>query len=132
MLKPNQPVSTGEDLDPFTGLRIRQVVHAELVSKGLTPVSPAQAQLWVEVRSTLVVRSEYVPEPGYWGPYGADPYAGEIHDYATVLVTIDLIDARSNAVVWHGVAEAPSSGELSDEAIWEVVQKILDEYPPDR
>lgn len=61
---------------------------------------------------------------------GHEPTALE---YTEGTLSIDLIDARSNAVVWEGLAQGPIQGEpeqLAPERVRDVVSRIFD-YLPD-
>ena len=74
--------------------------------------------------------------PGWWGPgWGWGGYWGPAVSTRTEgVLFIDLIDARSNELVWQGKGQGNlnTSGniEKKEERIKEFVSEILAEYPP--
>jgi hypothetical protein len=135
MLLPNKAVRTGPDVDPFVMQRLRQMTFVSLKSRGLTPVDRAQAQLLVGVQAAVRGRVDVYPRAhGYGYYYGSAwgyPYGGyEVHEYDEAIVVIDLIDAKTRAVVWRGTGVRTVSGSTSDEAMRAVVDEVLNQYPP--
>ena len=67
MLLPNQPVSSGIDVDPFTMQRLRQLTYAELEARGMKAVPLEEAELIVSV---LAASKEKVDVYGGGGTSG--------------------------------------------------------------
>ena len=69
---------------------------------------------------------------GYWGGMGTSrTYASEYHEGSLI---IDIVDAKSNELVWRGVAQAEvypeSSPDYRNQQIQSAVNKILSQFPP--
>lgn len=69
---------------------------------------------------------------GYWGGVGATrTYATEYHEGSLI---IDVVDAKSNELVWRGVAQAEvypqSDPDYRNRQIESAVEKILSRFPP--
>ena len=88
-------------------------------------------------------RVDYVPYytafGGYWYPPGsmslpAGAMAGTRwpYPYTEGTLVVDLVDPKSNNVVWHGRARRTVyDSELSAEQIDQMVKKLLEDFPPD-
>jgi hypothetical protein len=54
------------------------------------------------------------------------------YPYTEGTLVVDLVDPKSNNVVWHGRARRTVyDSELSAEQIDEMVKKLLEDFPPD-
>ena len=76
--------------------------------------------------SSRVVRRYRRARYGQWPGYQPTPL-----EYTEGTLTIDLVDARRNVVVWQGLAQGPLRGDLQDvtqERVHEVVSLILEEF----
>lgn len=77
---------------------------------------------------------------GGWGPYGGHGggYGGGMartrQQPRTIgVLTIDLVDAKSNEVVWRGQAteDSVATSQKGDEVqVWKSIGKMFDHYPP--
>jgi len=77
---------------------------------------------------------------GGWGGWGG-PYGGYGDGMATTrqqprtigVLTIDLVDAKSNEVVWRGQAteDSVATSQKGDEVqVWKSIGKMFEHYPP--
>jgi len=104
--------------------RLKQAARTQLEAKGYrydeqNPdlrvnffVNISQKQ---EIRSTpsmSVGMGYYGYRGGMYGAWGGYPYDVETVDYKAGTLSVDLVDAKKNALVWQGLAE----GRVSDEA----------------
>ena len=73
---------------------------------------------------------------GYGWGWGWNPWMWggntSINKYTEGTLTIDIIDAKKNELVWQGIGEGVLTKytEKKDENIKEFVTKILEQYPP--
>jgi CRISPR/Cas system-associated endoribonuclease Cas2 len=67
----------------------------------------------------------------YWGPWGGPV---DVHQYSEGTLIIDFVDADDNQLMWRGTATkalaSRPSPEKAEQAIKQVVQKLLANYPP--
>lgn len=146
-----EPRSEGADpriQNDLVDARVRRAVDDQLRARGLSRAdAPDQADLLVtyhmgqeEKLDVRTFRSHFGYYPcwhcygPYWGPswgYGDDLWVTE---YTQGTLVIDLIDARSRKLVWHGTAERrmPGFKTPADRDAWvrETVTAILERFPP--
>lgn len=146
MMLPNKPVQTSADMNPFTMQRLRQLTYIALSARGLESTDKANADLLVSVlagsksRVQVYSRNLFVGGPYYggYGPYyggygafyGGPGWGYDVREYEEIVVAIDLIDPKTNAVVWRGKGSRRIRGALSDEEMQTIVQSIVSRYPP--
>jgi hypothetical protein len=69
---------------------------------------------------------------GMYGAWGGYPYDVDTVDYREGTLSIDLVDARKNQLVWQGVAEGRVSDEVRQNpgpAIDAVIAEIFRNFP---
>ena len=54
----------------------------------------------------------------------------DVETTPTLLMTVDLVDSATKAVVWHGSGEIVAHSRPEDAKLWELVQAILARFPP--
>jgi hypothetical protein len=115
--------------DPSIESQIHAAVDFELPFKGLKPVAAAGSpDLWV---STYVsVEEERVVDQ--WG-YDVSTAGGSSHFNTLTLpigtLVIDLVDARSNKLVWRGQASKAVDRQIPEATLRKVVRDIFRRYP---
>jgi hypothetical protein len=88
-----------------------------------------------EIRSTpsaTVGMGYYGYRGGMYGAWGGYPYDVDTVDYREGTLSIDLVDARKNQLVWQGVAEGRVSDEVRQNpgpAIDAVIAEIFRNFP---
>jgi hypothetical protein len=128
-------LSTGDprlDNNEIFRAGVRRAVERELAPRGLDRVEPEGADLLVHVHAHIDQRIESrnlerdiaVCAPGACGPY--------VWEAGTLL--LDLVDRRTDAVVWRGWAEGSLDGAIDDQArleqtVDDAVAKILARLP---
>jgi hypothetical protein len=118
--------------------RAQAAVERALAQKGLHRVGDAESpdllaivrfetRMWVGV-------VPYTAYGGYWGwrwGWGYPGYGWNTWAESYTEGTLDLVDAKSNDVVWRGRAQrATADTELSAAKVEEMVTKLLEDFPP--
>lgn len=124
--------------------RLKQAARTQLEAKGYTYAEQNPDLLvnfFVKVSEKQEIRSTpsatigvgyYGYRGGMYGAWGGYPYDVQTVNYKAGTLSIDLVDAKKNALVWQGLAE----GRVSDEAyknpgpaIDAVVAQIFSNFP---
>jgi hypothetical protein len=123
--------------------RARAALDRGLTAKGLRRVAETESpDLLVisqfDARDRIDVVPYYSAYSGYWGPttmggwgwgYGWSPAP---YPYIEGTLVVDLVDPKSNNVVWRGRARRTVyNPELSAKEVDEMVDKMLEKFPPD-
>lgn len=125
------------DVSELAYKRLAQAIESQLIAKGLTRQDDdPDLRVAIQVGSRTRVQVTDMGyrygayEYGYFGPRDVDVY-----QYEEGMLIVDLVDARSDALVWRGRATRalPSSPspERSTELVNEVVAKLFEPYPPE-
>lgn len=125
--------STGDprlDNNEFFQTRLRTVVDRHLTTRGFEQASPATAGLLVHFHANVQQRIDVNELDLRFG------YCDNCHSsvYEAGTLTIDLVDARTNRLVWRGWSEGALDG-IDDQSMMEAridtaVTKILTRLPP--
>jgi hypothetical protein len=133
----------GQDPGPELLLRrVQRAVEAEMAAKGFTGAPDQGADLLVRYQPVMHVKRgpvfSFGVGVGSYGPgggvgAGVSRSTGGRPDLVADLA-LDILDARSRAVLWHGTAEnavGPSlSPEEADTAVQKAVRDLLSGFPP--
>lgn len=109
--------STGDprlDNSPFFDDRVRTRVDEELLALGLEKTTPDAADLLVHYHASVTQRVDVRDvdrQQGYCDEADCGPY---VYDAGTLFV--DLVDRRTNRLVWRGWAEDSLDGVIDDQA----------------
>ena len=130
---PPDTFSTGDprlDNNRFFQERVQAEVNEQLVSRGFEQVTSAVPDLLLHYHASVTQQLE---------PNGADRKYGycencEPYVYDAGTLVIDLVDARSNRLVWRGWAEGSLMGAIDSQdwmerRIDEAVARILERLP---
>jgi hypothetical protein len=110
--------------------RINKAVNAEMQSRGYT-VSQTNPDLIIKYQTDVRDR-QYTqnmnPGFGYWGWWGNNT---QTRTYEQARLIINLIDSKSNQLVWQGwsTGEAKKPSKDQDAAIRDQVYRIMKQYP---
>jgi hypothetical protein len=133
----------GQDPGPELLMRrVQRAVEAEMAAKGFASAPDADADLLVRYQPVMHAK----PGPvfsfgvgvGSFGPgggvgAGVSRSTGGRPDLVAD-IALDILDARSHSVLWHGAAEnavGPSlSPEEADAAVQKAVKDLLSGFPP--
>lgn len=116
--------------------RILRAIDTELTTKGMS--KSEQADILISIFTKESERVEVFNNNFGWG-WGWNPWWGGVMG-STVSTTnegtlyIDFIDVKTQELVWQGVGTADliTSGnvEKKEKRIREIIQKIMEKYPP--
>ncbi len=127
---PNHPTPVSGGVDPFMVFRLRQMVYSQLKAQNYTPAAFDQAQLLVTVNAETRTHTESTPSGPYGYGYGYGYGYRDVETTPTLLLTVDLVDAQTKAVVWHGSGEIITHAAPDETELWRLVQAILARFPP--
>lgn len=133
----------GQDPGPELLLRrVQRAVESEMAAKGFTGAADPGADLLVRYQPVMHVKRgpvfSFGVGVGSFGPSGGvgagvSRSTGGRPDLVADLA-LDILDARSRAVLWHGTAEnavGPAlSPEEADAAVQKAVKDLLSGFPP--
>jgi len=128
------------DIDSLNVERVKKAVNAELQAKGLMMTSKNPDFLIAEhmgKKDKVQVTNwnyGYGPHVGYRGGYYGGRGGVSTYEYEEGSLILDFVDAKSNKMIWRGVAKAEvqktNSPEKAEKLINEAVQEILKNFPP--
>tara|TARA_R110000850_G_scaffold182360_1_gene307825 strand:- start:87156 stop:87674 length:519 start_codon:yes stop_codon:yes gene_type:complete len=115
--------------------RILRAIDTELSAKGLQKSeNPTMLiSIFTKAKERVDVYQNHYGWGGYWGWGWGHPWGGASVSRTTEgTLYIDIIDAKTNELVWQGMGTAPLARDMEkkDARIKEIVQKILEKYPP--
>ena len=124
------------DASPLIVQRVGAAVEGQLKAKGYAPAE-GQPDFLV---ATHVGRQSRIQVTD-WG-YGYGPHAAwygggvDVYQYVEGSIIVDIVDARTRALVWRGSAtsiiDPDATPEERTERINEAVAKMLQDFPPPR
>lgn len=128
--------------NPLNEDRLRAAVESNLASKGLQPVAVGSAPdciASISYGSRDVVEGDaYGPRVGFgWGwwhrGFGTSfMYDNSLYAYREHRISIDILDAKTRAAVWHVTADEDINrltGSSAEARINEIVAKMFAKYP---
>lgn len=134
--------------NPLVEAELKQTVDRDLAAKDFQRVSPSDhPDFLVGWHATTRERTQVEDINPYWGyrwspvfgppsSYGGarGPSEATIVEYERGTVILDIIDTRSNELVWRGTAKAglganPSARD-AEKKISDAVGRILSQFPP--
>lgn len=117
--------------------RILRAIENELKAKGMTisETPSLLVSIFTKERQRVDVYNNSFGYGWGWNPWYYGGYYGgsSVSNTTEGTLYIDLIDAKTNNLVWQGMGNADlitSSIEKKEKRIQEIVMKILAEYPP--
>ncbi|MEH6552137.1 MAG: DUF4136 domain-containing protein [Pseudomonadales bacterium] len=124
--------------------RVKRLIDQDLAGKGLTtsdkPDFYVNYAVITDDRVSINTYNSYGGYGGGWGGYyGRGAYGGgtshtSVNYYEEGTLIIDIIDARSNLLVWRGSAQGrldkKTTPEKNETNTQEAILKILADFPP--
>jgi len=117
--------------------RILRAIEAEMMAKGMTKSENPSllVSIFTKERERVDVYNNNFGYGWGWNPWYYGGYYGNNVSRSTEgSLYIDLIDAKTNDLVWQGIGTANliTSGNIDkkEERIQEIVSEILAQYPP--
>jgi hypothetical protein len=123
----------------LTDSRVRRAVDAALAEKGYVLAKPAPPDFRVSYYIAIEPKLDVTAIPATYGYglgwYGAPGYSDVYVDqYEQGTLFLDVIDPKTNAMVWRGSASARVTPDLTPEErekrINDAVRAILAKFPP--
>ncbi|NOZ77699.1 MAG: DUF4136 domain-containing protein [Acidobacteria bacterium] len=129
-------LATPATMDQLTLRRIRRSVAAELRERGMHRPVSSRADLLVAIRVSkhLEPRSSSVSigyGGGWWGGWGGGVTTNRVRNVPVGTLIVDLVDARSNQLVWRGTARGALSRnpQRRTEKILEAIDTMFGTFP---
>jgi hypothetical protein len=124
--------------DEFNHARVVRAVEAQLAARGLNRVEPgAGPDLLVAYHASFEKSLEIRGSVHGWGPLGLGldrTGSARIEPVVVGTLVVDVIDVRTNAIVWRAVASSDIDPKTSprkrDEKIDKTTEKMFRNYPP--
>lgn len=130
--KPTAKKDTAQ-YDTFFDKRMKKAIETELSRQGLT-YSATNPDVYVNFKAGISNQQRYRDNgPMGYGRYGYGyPFGGtSVQQYKEGTITIDLVDAKKNELLWRGIGETEvGSRNISEEKVYDLVNNIMREYPP--
>ncbi len=118
--------------DPLYHANLQAAIGLMLQEKGLVPVrGDENPDLLIGYHTVVQDRTEVVP-PIYgvgWRGHAYVARPGQVHWYKEGTLVIDVIEARSQQLVWRGVGVGAMRDMRPGDALQQAVAEILGEYP---
>ncbi len=134
----------GSGTDPLLDKRVRASVQKVLEAKGFKQETVAEPDFLVtyypiyqnkKYRTTTSIGGDYGWGRRQWG-YGMGTRfsTSQVHQYREGTIILEIVDSRSNQLVWQGAAEGALTNldnpEDAQEAINKAVGDLLMNFPP--
>lgn len=129
--------------NPIMDRRVRGAIERELAAKGFRLEGSADPDFLVTYypvyqerayRTTTHVGMAWGYRP-YWGPR-AGMSVSQVHHYKEGTIVVEIVDFRSNQLIWHGAAVGALTGlespEDAEEVVSREVRRLLEGFPPNR
>lgn len=115
--------------------RILRAIDAELLSKGMNKSESPDllVSIFTKHRERVDVYNRNYGFGWGWNPYWYGNFNTGTHTTQEGTLYIDLIDAKTNSLVWQGIGRAnleTYNMERKEERIKEIVREIIAKYPP--
>jgi hypothetical protein len=119
----------GDDINPIMQIRIKNALEKKLRSSAYTKSADADLLVKYFVKNTS---KKYVEEctDEYQRWEGGQTCQERVVSYEEGSIVIDLIDTRTNTIIWHGAALGPSWSSIRDpnKKVDEVIDQLLERY----
>lgn len=126
------------DISDLDKKRILRAIEAELQQKGLTKSENPDmlVSIFTKTRENInIYNNNYAYGYGWgWHPWYWGSGYNTVSSTTEGTLYIDLIDAEKKELVWQGMGTAALAREVDrkQERINEIVEEILEKYPPGR
>ena len=134
----------GSGTDPLMDKRVRTSVQAVLEGKGFRQETVAEPDFLVtyypiyqkkKYRTTTSFGGGYGWGARHWGyGFGTHFSTSQVHSYREGTIVLEVVDSKSNQLVWQGAAEGALTNldtpEEAQEQIAKAVRELLANFPP--
>lgn len=125
----------GRSSNRFMDARMQQAIEQELLAKGYKRNDPAD----FFVTYYPIYRERTYATTTHWGwGWGWRPWYGnvatsQVHHYEEGTLVVEIQDAKTGQMVWHGAAEGALTGldnpEDANEVVQREVKRLLERFP---
>jgi hypothetical protein len=135
---PADALPTGDprlDGDPFFKDHVQGAVEKQLALRGLELASSGTPDLLIHYHANITQRIDVDAIDRAYGYRFADDYAAGVFEYEAGTLVIDMVDSRTNRLIWRGWAQNSVKDMLDDPdkmatMIDEAVTRMLSRLPP--
>lgn len=124
-------------LDEINHRRVVDAVNTQLMSKGLVKVDTAgQPDMLVAYHASFDSDVQITGFSSGWGPYrfGSRTGMARAEQIVTGTLAVDLVDARTNTIVWRGMAtrevDVKADPNKRERNINRAADRLFKNYPP--
>ncbi len=118
-----------DDINPIMQIRIKNALETSLRSNNYSKSSNADVLVKYFVKN---MNKQFVEEcrEEYNRWEGGEYCKERVINYVEGSIVIDIVDTRTNSIIWHGAAYGPSWSSLSNpnKKVKEVVDNLLSRY----
>ena len=134
---PADALPTGDprlDRDPFFKDQVQGAVEKQLAARGLALTASGRPDLLIHYHAHVTRRIDVNRVDQTYG-YCAGGECPETMEYEAGTLVLDVIDARTNRLIWRGWSQRTVDDVLNDRdrmarVINEAVKKMLQQFPP--
>jgi hypothetical protein len=124
-------------LDEINHRRVVDAVNTQLMSKGLVKVDAAgRPDMLVAYHASFDSDVQITGFSSGWGPYrfGSRSGVARTEEIVTGTLAVDLVDARTNTIVWRGMAtrevDVKADPNKRERNINRAAERLFKNYPP--
>lgn len=129
--------------NPIMDRRVKGAIERELLAKGFKAEGSADPDFLVTyypvyqdraVRTTTHMGMGWGYRP-WWGVHTGTTVS-QVHTYKEGTIVVEIVDFKTNQLIWHGAAIGALTGletpEDAEEVVTREVRRLLDGFPPHR
>ncbi len=129
-VKKSRSTKSSINMNPFIIKRIRKMVEANLMTKGLNSIESKKNS---DLLLALYFHNKNKVNVSHVG-YGYGPWYRSgvvVNEYKEGTMVIDFVDAEKRELIWRGIASGIAhKDDYSDEDVEYIVGRILKQFPP--
>lgn len=118
-----------DDINPVMQLRIKNALEQNLREHNYTKASDADLLIKYFVKN---VGKKYIEEcrDEYTRWEGGEVCQERVVNYVEGSIVVDIIDTKTNSIIWHGAAYGPSWSRISNpnKKVNTVIENLLNKY----
>jgi len=122
-------------LDDFNDRRVVAAIDSQLTAKGFRKVETnADADVLVAYHTRFERDVQLAGYSSGWARFGNRTGSARTEDVVNGMLVVDVVDAKSEGLLWRGIArkevDPKASPEKRDHEVNKVVEKLLKKFPP--
>jgi hypothetical protein len=133
-------------IDDLRDRQIKEIVDAELATKGLQKVEDDSANLFIGYQAGIGQEKQLTSyntgwgygggwyRGGWYGPGGTSTTTGQTSTIYTGQLVVDMYDSANHDLVWRGLAtktiDVDAKPDKQEKNLSKTVKKLLKNYPP--